>query len=122
MNLLNFVKDTLNNGGASFNLLTGEYNPNNGYMVATEIHEMYLPKEEFNNEVLKGYIAKNLDALLSNKNLFLGSWIDERGMVCLDISERIEDRQEAVKLGIERNQKAIWDNVNGVGIDLRDFI
>lgn len=121
MNLLNFVNDTLKNGGASFNLLTGEYNPKNGYMVATQGHEIVIPLKKFHNASLADYIAKKSTLLLSgisNTSLFLGAWID-KGMVYLDISEKVEDRQEAVKLGIERKQKAIWDNFNGKEIRLK---
>ena len=121
MNLLNFVNDTLNNGGASFNLLTGEYNPKTGYMVATQGNEIVIPLKQFHNASVSEYIAKKSYMLLSgisNTSLFLGSWVDG-DKVYLDISEKVEDRHEAVKLGIERKQLAIWDNANGKEIRLK---
>lgn len=121
MNLLNFVNDTLKNGGASFNLLTGEYNPKSGYMVATSGHEVVIPLKQFHNASLAGYIAEKSAILLSgisNTSLFLGAWVDG-DKVYLDISEKVEDRQDAVKIGIERKQLAIWDNANGKEIRLK---
>lgn len=121
MNLLNFVQDTLKNGGASFNLLTGEYNPKNGYMIATKGHEIILPIEQFHQTSVAKYISEKAVMLLSGiatNNYFLGSWIDGKN-VYLDISEKTDDRQKAEKIGIDRNQIAIWDNLNSLEIRLK---
>lgn len=121
MNLLNFVSDTLKNGGASFNLLTGEYNPTNGYMVATNGNEVIIPIDQFHQTSVAKYIAEKAVMLLSGiatNNYFLGSWIDDKN-VYLDISEKIDDRQQAETIGIERDQIAIWDNLNSLEIRLK---
>lgn len=116
MNLQNFLTDTINNGGASFNITTGVYNPKNGYFVSLPNHEQQIPLSEFKASDLKRYVNNNYD-VLSNENNFVGSWVDN-GMVYLDISEKITDKRTALVLGIDRNQKAIYDAFNGKVIDI----
>lgn len=44
----------------------------------------------------------------------LGVWRDERdGAVYFDVSELVQDREEAVRLGRERGQLAVWDFASG---------
>jgi hypothetical protein len=57
----------------------------------------------------------NKKDLASGKN-YLGTWLNE-GKVYLDVSENIMDRAEAIRLGQERNQLAIYDVVAGDSID-----
>lgn len=121
MNLLNFVKDTIENGGASFNLLTGEYNPNDGYMVATTGNEVVIPIDQFHQTSVAKYIAEKSVMLIggiSNSNFFLGAWVDGE-KVYLDISEKVDSRQYAEIIGNEREQLAIWDNKNNSEIRLK---
>lgn len=120
MNLLNFLNDTITNGGASFNLLTGEYNPKNGYMVATSGHEVIIPIEQYNQNTLAKYISEKASMLMggiTNDNYFLGSWIDGKN-VYLDISEKIDSLRDAMITGSNRKQLAIWDNGNSSEIRL----
>ncbi len=111
MNLQQFYNDTLTNNGASFNILTGEYNPNNGYMVAIAEHELKIPLNKFNQKVLSDYIKSKSDILISGitTNKFIGSWVYD-GIVYLDCSIKFESEVDAIKTGIESGQLAIWDN------------
>jgi len=121
MNLINFVKDTIENGGASFNLLTGEYNPTDGYMVATTGNEVVIPIDQFHQTSVAKYIAEKSVMLIggiSNSNFFLGAWVDGDN-VYLDISEKVDSRQYAEIIGNEREQLAIWDNANSLEIRLK---
>lgn len=123
MNLVNFINDTLNNGGASFNLLTSEYNPNSGYMVAVKGYEVKIPVEQFNRKTVADYIANNVYMLLTNvdSNLFLGAWVDE-GFVYLDISMKIEDKIQALHLAIDSKELAIFDNENKESVFVEGFL
>ena len=38
-NLINFKNSIINNGGATYNLLTGEFNPERGFMVSIRDHD-----------------------------------------------------------------------------------
>lgn len=111
MNLQTFFKDTISNGGASFNLLTGEYNPDDGFMLAIKGHEFQIPIEDFNHKVLSDYIKKNADLLISGvtDNKFLGSWIDN-GIVYLDCSVKFDRVVPALESGIDQGELAIWSN------------
>lgn len=111
MNLQKFIKDTIFNGGASYNIYTGDYNPNKGYMLAIKGHELQIPLHQFNSKVLSDYIKTKADILLSGvtENKFLGSWVDN-GVVYLDCSVCYDSAVEAIQIGIDSNELAIWDN------------
>lgn len=49
----------------------------------------------------------NTLAIIANDE-FLGLWIDG-GKIYIDLSIRIEDRQEAIETGKKYNQIALWD-------------
>ena len=106
MNLQQFFNDTLQ-GGASFNLTTGIYNPNNGYFVSLPNNERQFSLTDFTQDNLSEFIRDNV-ALLCKDNNFLGSWV-ENGIVYLDVSEQISDKRRAIEVGMLRNQLAIFD-------------
>lgn len=122
MNLQTFYKDTIKNGGASFNLLTGEYNPSDGFMLAIKGHEFQIPIENFNHKVLSDYIKKNADLLISGvtDNKFLGSWID-KGIVYLDCSVKFDRVVPALESGIDQGELAIWSNENKTSISCTQY-
>lgn len=111
MNLKQFVKDTLKNGGATFNIVNGTYNPNKGYMVALQGHELQVPISQFNQKVLADYITDKSDTLLSGQitNNYLGSWVHE-GIVYLDCSTLIDNLDIAIDIAKSSDQLAIWSN------------
>lgn len=111
MNLQQFYNDTLTNGGASFNILTGEYNPSNGYMLAIKGHELQVPLNSFNQKVLSDYIKSKSDILMSGitSDKFIGSWVND-GIVYLDCSVKYLTATQAIQTGIENGELAIWDN------------
>ena len=119
-NLINFKNAIINNGGATYNLLTGEFNPNNGYMVSIKDHEQVTT---FNTENLQyeiaRYVKSKAEILMSGffDVYFLGAWIKDDNLV-LDVSVKVDDESEALRIGAENNQRAIHDCNNGVSIDL----
>ena len=96
--------------------------PTDGFMVAVQGHNREIPEDEFFDSkagplALKNWIDQNLSAL-EKPGAHIGIWHDtENREVVLDISERVETREEAERLGIERNQQAIWDVAGGKEID-----
>ena len=114
MNLPNFLTEVLTNGGASFNLVTGIFNPNHGFFVSVSNREQQTTN--LTTELLSNFIINNID-LLSNENYFLGGWV-ENGIVYLDVSEQIFDKRTALTQGINRNQLAIFDASNSSVINL----
>ena len=103
-------------GGASIDPLSG-LQPTDGYMVAVQGFNEEVPEGEFfgpgGADRLVAWIDKNQEQL-SQPGGHIGLWHDTaNGEVVLDVSQRVDTLDEAVKLGGERNQQAIWDVANG---------
>ena len=119
-NLINFKNSIIGTGGATYNLLTGEFNPDRGFMVSIKGHES---KSDYNENNLQYTIAKYIrikaDLILSgeNRDLFLGAWIDN-GLLYLDVSIHIESRPEAILQAQANEQLAYFDCNLGEAIDL----
>jgi len=106
-NLKEFIKSTDENNGATFNLNTGELNPTKGYFVALKRQELKVKYNNPINEIVQKYVLKNsID--LSDNNTFVGSWIED-GLLYLDVVVMLEDKEEAIKLGQQNEQLAIYD-------------
>jgi hypothetical protein len=66
-------------------------------------------------KILSDYMKTHKNDLGNGKN-YLGTWLNE-SKVYLDVAENIQELFEAIRLGRERNQKAIWDVANLDEID-----
>lgn len=97
-------------GGFSMRMGSGIV-PRTGYMVARGMKSDEADLGHVDNLQAKdiaGYIDKH-KVDLSKPSRYFGGWVDERGHVLLDISERTMDRAKAIRLGRERGQDAIFD-------------
>jgi hypothetical protein len=52
-----------------------------------------------------------------HSDYLLGSWVDE-GLVYLDLTKHIPDKQTAIEFGLYNRQKAIWDIAKKQAIEL----
>ena len=50
--------------------------------------------------------------------LLIGGWVDNQGRAYLELSDIVFDREEAIALGKERGEEAIWDFKNDCEIKL----
>lgn len=89
--------------------------PTTGYVVAVEGHSRTIPADEFTADREKAtdfvdqYLADNAEAL-DGEGAMLGLWNDPAsGNIFFDVVEHVADREEAVRLGAERDQIAIFD-------------
>jgi hypothetical protein len=103
-------------GGASLDPLTG-LQPTDGYMVAIQGHNREVPEAEFfgpgGEDALYDWVEEN-QQVLSLQGSHIGLWHDtENAEVVFDVSQRVDTVEEAITLGGERNQQAIWDVANG---------
>ena len=105
--LYSVVEDTLKDGGLTIKPFTGE-KPSGGYMVALQGYELQVPVAEFFTGVVADYLGEHAQKLMNNPALCLGTWVNE-GTVYLDLSENIPNREQALELGKERNQLAIFN-------------
>lgn len=119
-NLINFRNSIINNGGASYNLLNGEFNPDNGYMVSIKDHEQVTRFNTLNlqHEIAR-YIRIKADILISglSEDKFIGAWIDDDNLV-LDVSIKVDSLEDALRIGKENEQIAIYDCKNSETIYL----
>lgn len=130
MNLTEFITEAFAQGGGSYGILLNEHNPNNGFMVATigneeKIHINPRLKKLLQIEELRAASEKYIINKLSSESAqvicqsFLGLWYNKQDRFWyLDLSEHITDKEEAIALGIERKQIAIWDCEKGEEITL----
>jgi hypothetical protein len=105
------------NGGLSVNMVDGS-EPKSGYMVASPVKKApIVDADDFYNpskgrKILADFVKANKKDLGTGKK-YLGLWHNkEDNKVYLDVSENVQDRAKAVRLGRERNQISIWDVVN----------
>ena len=108
--LYSVVEDTLKDGGLTIKPFQNE-KPETGYMVALEGYELQVPLTEFFTGVVADYIGQHAQKLMSNPGLCLGTWVNE-GIVYLDLSENISSKEQALALGKERGQLAIFNLAN----------
>lgn len=106
--------------GLSISMVDG-HQPTDGYMVAKppEFGKIVDEADFFDPvkgpQIMSQYMREQKADLATGKN-YLGTWLKD-GKIYLDVSENIMDRDEAIRLGKERNQKAIWDVVNQTEIE-----
>ena len=107
-------------GGLSINMVDGSM-PTTGYMVSKPPEFGRIVDEvDFSNpvkgpKILSDYMRTHKNDLGNGKN-YLGTWLNE-SKVYLDVSENIQELFEAIRIGRQRNQKAIWDVANLDEID-----
>ena len=104
--ILGAFAQSIQNGGITFNL-EGKA-PEKGYMVSVVGQEIVIPELDYVYENLEDYINERMSLLNSMSNLYVGVW-HHKGHYYIDLSENILSKADALKQGILRSQKAIWD-------------
>lgn len=59
---------------------------------------------------------------MSDGEVVVGFWKNDRGQIVFDVSNIFSDEQEAVEVGLSRFEEEIWDFSNGTGINLNDYM
>jgi hypothetical protein len=105
------------NGGLSVNMRDGS-EPTKGYMVASPVKKApVVDADDFydpikGRKILGDFVKANKKDLGGGKK-YLGLWHNkEDNKVYLDVSENVQDKGTATRLGRQRNQISIWDVVN----------
>ena len=109
------------NGGATYNLAENkDLNGTDNYSVSTHPDRTEEIKGELTPQAIQTFAAKNAD-LLKDKTESLGTWKRPAdGVHVLDVVKTIPNRDEAVQLGFEHKQDAIFDLKNGKEIFMKD--
>ena len=113
------VNEILLNGGISLDVRTNRtIDKKTGYMVAMEGKESTCLSCVFDKKILDLFIEEHLKWLTSlNTESFLGAWVDN-GIVYLDVSFYVENKESAINYGMMENQLAIYDIKNECSITL----
>ena len=116
--VIDLIKDTRDNGGASYNIIYGKpLDKDYGYMVS------FIDLVTINTSVIKDddKIIAVVDEMLRNIAFvvddYLGGWMDGDKLY-IDMSTWIENKDKAISMGVNLNQKAIYDIKNDESIYL----
>lgn len=105
------IELSLNNGGITWNPLTGEINPETGYIVSLNGHES--KAFGLNKDMLLHYISHKRAHL--SEDIYIGLWKDNDEWY-YDLSIKVMDKLIAEKIAVINNQKAYWDCANKTAI------
>lgn len=94
------------NGGITFNVMSGEMNPKEGYMVSLKGHEETSPV--LTPDGILGYIADKKDFF--SEDVYLGLW--KADYWYYDLSILVRNKEIAMVIAERNGQKAIYDLKN----------
>ena len=115
--MFNIFQKVNHNGGITIDKKGSEYK-GKGYAVAVSKDlELVIDESLFIPELID-QVIKHYGDKLNRDRVFLGIW-KEAGKVYFDLSEVVTDKDQAIELGKERNQLAIFDFSSLEVIDLK---
>ena len=97
------LEQIIKNGGATLNSNGERVNFIRGYQVSKK--DCYTLTIKNVNKILHA-VNSLLNSISAGE--FVGLWVDN-GMIYIDVSERIAKLSDAIKIGVERKQKSIFD-------------
>ena len=100
-----------NHIGFSYNINTGQHNPDKGYMVSIKGYEETAPIGCDLIAFGRSYFLRHAEQL-ADPNYYMGCWVNA-GRFVFDISENVQTKEIAIELGSMNNQQAIWDCQSG---------
>lgn len=97
--------------GISINVAGRE--PTSGWMVAVKGHESKVSEARFKRDgqrIMRDYLRSVRKKLRGDEKLYLGVWFNTKDRTYyLDVSQQVSSKREAVRLGRERRELAVWD-------------
>ena len=100
-----------NHIGFSYNINTGDHNPDHGFMVSIKGYEETAPSGCDLIAFGRSYFLRHAEQL-ADPNYYMGCWVNA-GRFIFDISENVQTKEVAIQLGSMNNQEAIWDCASG---------
>lgn len=100
-----------NHIGFSYNINTGDQNPDQGYMVSIKGYEETAPSGCDLIAFGRSYFLRHAEQL-ADPNYYMGCWVNA-GRFVFDISENVQTKEVAIALGQHHDQEAIWDCASG---------
>lgn len=115
-NLKNIIKEGLKNGGFTIDSFYQSIKAKNGYMVSLANSEQTFDINTDLN-ILEKAITEYQAKIANKRNYYIGLWVDDN-LIYLDISKHYTSKNQAVKVGIDNEQLAIYDIKNQSSIYL----
>ena len=103
--------DETNHIGFSYNINTGDHNPDHGFMVSIKGYEETAPSGCDLIAFGRSYFLRHAEQL-ADPNYYMGCWVNA-GRFIFDISENVQTKEVAIVLGQHHDQEAIWDCASG---------
>ena len=100
-----------NHIGFSYNINTGDHNPDQGFMVSIKGYEETAPSGCDLIAFGRSYFLRHAEQL-ADPNYYMGCWVNA-GRFIFDISENVQTKEVAIVLGQHHDQEAIWDCASG---------
>jgi hypothetical protein len=100
-----------NHIGFSYNINTGDHNPDHGFMVSIKGYEETAPSGCDLIAFGRSYFLRHAEQL-ADPNYYMGCWVNA-GRFVFDISENVQTKEVAIVLGQHHDQEAIWDCASG---------
>ena len=100
-----------NHIGFSYNINTGQHNPDKGFMVSIKGYEETAPSGCDLIAFGRSYFLRHAEQL-ADPNYYMGCWVNA-GRFIFDISENVQTKEVALVLGRYHDQEAIWDCQSG---------
>jgi hypothetical protein len=100
-----------NHIGFSYNINTGDHNPDQGFMVSIKGYEETAPSGCDLIAFGRSYFLRHAEQL-ADPNYYMGCWVNA-GRFIFDISENVQTKEVAIVLGKHHDQEAIWDCASG---------
>lgn len=110
----------LANGGATWRPGSDAAQPQNGYMVSVRDAEYTLPVSEFSDSDVERYTAKYFNTVNQSANRYFGAWVND-GVVFLDVSVHLSNRDDAIRRGVAEKQLSIFDLNVGRDVSLAAY-
>jgi len=109
------IKDVVLGRSEGFTVKTNLDYPKRGYLVRTGWHEKNF--NESNLSTVRNHINQIFNSIQGKEGLYIGGWRYNNECV-LEISEGFNSLENAVEIGMQRNQISIWDVENKKEITL----
>ena len=98
--------EMIENGGATLDKNYNDFSSNVGFMVSIKGQEVKVNKNDI--EEIKKEIEKKRDFIKDKRGLYIGLWLED-DILFVDVSVHIVDYLEALEVGRNNDQKAIYD-------------
>ena len=100
------IMEIIKDGGATLDYNYNDFKSNKGFIVSLKGQEIKVNKNDIQG--IKKEVEKKREFIKDKKGLFIGLWLED-DILYIDVSIHIIDYLEALEVGRNNDQKAIYD-------------